>query len=72
MDFEVNLYNSESVSHFGCPVSEALCKMYDFQEGMFLTMDLGDPDIDQDNLDIWVLADTLPIPPLCEFLKHSY
>ncbi len=50
MDFEVNLYNSESVSHFGCPGWEALCKMYDFQEGMFVTMDLGDPDIDQDNL----------------------
>ena len=50
MDFEVNLYNSESVSNFGCPGWEALCKMYDFQEGMFVTMDLGDPDIGQDNL----------------------
>ena len=72
MDFEVNLYNSESVSHFGCPGWEARGKMYDFQEGMFVTMDLGDPDIDKDNLDIWVLVDTLPILPLREFLKHSY
>ena len=72
MDFELNLYNSESVSNFGCLDWEALCKMYDFQEGMFVTMDLGDPDIDQDNLDIWVLVDTLPILRLCEFLKHSY
>ena len=72
MDFEVNLYNSESVSNFGCPDWEALSKKYDFQEGMFVTMDLGDPDINQDNLDIWVLVDTLPILPLCEFLKHSY
>ena len=64
MDFEVNLYNSESVSHFGCPGWEALCKMYDFQEGMFVTMDLG--------ARIWVLVDKLPILPLCEFLKHSY
>ena len=72
MDFEVNLYNSESVSHFGCQGWEALGKMYDFQEGMFVTMDLGGPNIDQDNLDIWVLVDTLPILPLCEFLKHSY
>ena len=72
MDFEVNLYNSEGVSNFGYPGWEALCKMYDFQEGIFVTMDLGDPDIDQDNLDIWVLVDTLPILPLCEFLKHSY
>ena len=71
-DFEVNIYNSESISNFGCPGWEALCKMYDFQEGMFVTMDLGDPDIDQDNLDIWVLVDTLPILPLCELLKHSY
>ena len=44
MDFEVNLYNPESVTHFGCPGWEALCKMYDFQEGMLVTMDLGDPD----------------------------
>ncbi|XBI93412.1 hypothetical protein VPH35_030266 [Triticum aestivum] len=69
MDFEVNLYNSEDVSHFGCPSWEALCKIYDFQEGMFVTMDLGDPDIDQDNLDIWVLVDTFPILPLSYF--HS-
>ena len=72
MDFEVNLYNSVSVFNFGCLGWEALCKMYDFQEGMFVTMDLGDPDIEVDNLDIWVLVDTLPILPLCEFLKHSY
>ncbi|XBI44357.1 hypothetical protein VPH35_108998 [Triticum aestivum] len=67
MDFEVNQYNSDSVSHFGWPGWEALGKMYDFQEGMFVTMDLGDPDIDQDNLDIWVLVDTLPILPLSYF-----
>ena len=72
MDFELNLYNFESVTHFGCKNREALCKMYGFYEGMFVTMDLGDPDIAQDNMDIWVLVDTLPILPLCEFLKHSY
>ena len=72
MDFDVNLHNSESVSYFGCPNWEALCKMYDFHEGMLVTMDLGDPDIAQDNMDIWVLVDMLPILPLCEFLKHSY
>ena len=72
MDFEVNLYNSESVTHFGCTNWEALCKMYGFYEDMLVTMNLGDPDIDQDNMDIWVLVDTLLIVPLCEFLKHSY
>ena len=72
MDFEVNLYNSESVSHFGCLGWEALCKMCDFHEGMLVTLDLGDPEIDEDNMDIWVLVDTLPIVPPCEFLKHSY
>ena len=72
MDFEVNLYNSESVTHFGCQIWEALCEMYGFYEDMIVTMDLGDPDIEQDNMDIWVLVDTLPILPLCEFLKHSY
>ena len=46
--------------------------MYDFHEGMLVTLDLGDLDIEEDNLDIWVLVDTLPILPLCEFLKHSY
>ena len=72
LDFEVNLYNSESVSHFGCPNWEALCKTYAFHEGMLITMNLGDPNIAEDNMDIWVLVDTLPILPLCEFLKHSY
>ena len=72
MDLDVKLYNSESVTHFGCPNWEALCKMYDFQESMFVTIDVDDPNIDQDTLDIWVLVDTLPILSLCEFLKHSY
>ena len=52
MDFEVNLYNSQSVTHFGCTNWEALCKMYGFYEDMIVTMDLGDPDIEQDNMDI--------------------
>ena len=34
---------------------------------MLVTMDLGDPDIDEYNMDIWVLVDTLPILPLCGF-----
>ena len=72
IDFEVNLYNSQSVTHFGCQNWEALCKMYGFYEGMIVTMDLGHPDIEQDNMDIWVLVDMLPILPQCEFLKHSY
>ena len=40
--------------------------MYGFDEGMFITMDLGNPDIDQDNMDIWVLVDTPPVLPSCE------
>ena len=56
MDFEVNLYNSQSLTRFGCPKWEALCKMYGFYEDMLVTMDLGDPDIEQDNMDIWVLV----------------
>ena len=72
VDIEVNIYNSKSVTHFGCKNWEAFCKMYGFDEGMLVTMDLGDPDIEQDNMDIWVLVDTPPVLPLCEFLKHSY
>ena len=72
MDFDVNLYNFESATHFGCPNWEELCKTYAFHEGMLVNMDLGDLDIEQDNMDIWVLVDTLPILPQCEFLTHSY
>ena len=71
MDFEVNLYNSKSVTDFGCKNWETLCEMDGFYEGMLVTMDLGDPDTDHDNMDIWVLVDTPPVLPLCEFLKHS-
>ena len=67
VDFEVNLYNSESVTHFGCKNWEALCKMYGFDEGMLVTMDLGDPTIQQDNMGIWVLVDTPPISPHVSF-----
>ena len=72
MDFEVNMCNAQSVTHFGCKNWESFCKMYGFDEAMLVTMDLGDPKIEQDNMDIWVLVDTLPIVPLCELLKHSY
>uniref|UniRef100_M8BGT4 DUF8003 domain-containing protein n=1 Tax=Aegilops tauschii TaxID=37682 RepID=M8BGT4_AEGTA len=41
--------------------------MYGFDEGMLVTMDLGDPDIEQDNMDIWVLIDTPPVLPLSYF-----
>ena len=34
VDFQVKLYNAESVTHFGCKNWEALSKMYGFDEGM--------------------------------------
>ncbi|KAM3310540.1 hypothetical protein ACQJBY_031305 [Aegilops geniculata] len=67
VDFEVNLYNAESVTHFGCNNWEAFCKLYGFDEGMLVTMDLGDPEIEQDNMDIWVLVDKPPVLPLSYF-----
>ena len=60
-DFAVKLYNSVNSSNFGCPNWEALSKAYDFHEGMLLTFDLGDPDIDKKNMNIWVLVDMLPV-----------
>ena len=54
VDFQVKLYNAQSVTHFGCKNWEALCKMYGLDEGMLVTMDLGDPTIEQDN--IWTFG----------------
>ena len=56
VDFEVNMYNSGSVTHFGCKNWEAFCKMYGFDEGMLVTMDLGDPDIEKT---IWTFGSLL-------------
>ena len=42
------------------------CKMYGLDEGMLVTMDLGDPTIEQERHLIWVLVDTPPILPPCE------
>ena len=55
VDFEVNLYNAESVTHFGCKNWEAFCKLYGFDEGMLVTMDLGDPEIEP----IWTFGSLL-------------
>ena len=66
VDFQVKLYNAKSVTNFGCKNWEALCKMYGFDEGMLVTMVIGDPDIEQDRPSIWVLVDTPPILPPCE------
>ena len=74
VDLEVDLYNSDNVTTFGCKNWESFCKIYGFYEGMLLTMDLGNPDsIAEDDLDIWVLVDDMiPILPRSEFIKHSY
>ena len=56
VDFEVKLYNSKSVTHFGCTNWEALFKMYGFYEGMLVTMDLGDP---KSSKTIWTFGSLL-------------
>uniref|UniRef100_A0A8R7VGP6 Uncharacterized protein n=1 Tax=Triticum urartu TaxID=4572 RepID=A0A8R7VGP6_TRIUA len=61
VDFQVKLYNAQSVTHFGCKNWDAFCKMYGLDEGMLVTMDLGDPTIEQERPSIWVLVDTPPI-----------
>ena len=73
VDLEVDLYNSDNVTTFGCKNWESFCKIYGFYEGMLLTMDLGNPDsVAEDDLDIWVLVDDMiPILPRGEFIKHS-
>ena len=40
--------------------------MYGFNEGMLITMDLGDPTIEQETPSISVLVDTPPVLPSCE------
>ena len=60
VDFQVKLYNQTPSI---CKNWDAFCKMYGLDEGMLVTMDLGDPTIEQDNMDIWVLVDTPPILP---------
>ena len=67
-------------SHFGCSNWVALCKAYGFQEGMYVTFNLGDDpeddmnedNVNKDKINIWVDVHTLPLLPLCEFLKHIY
>ena len=66
LDFEVKLYNSESVTHFGCKNWDAFCKMYGLDEGMLVTIDLGDPGSKQETPSISVLVDTPPVLPSCE------
>jgi hypothetical protein len=70
--FAIKLYNAVTYSHFGCSNWNALCKAYGFQEGMHVTFDIRPEDDIEDNIDIWVNVDTLPVLPLCEFLKHIY
>ena len=40
--------------------------MYGFDEGMLVTMDFGDPTIEQERPTIFVLVDTPPILSPCE------
>ena len=68
--FRVKLYNAVNHSYFGCSKWRALCKAYGFQEDMQITFDIRPEDDIEDNIDIWVDVDMLPVLPLCEFVKQ--
>ena len=64
------LSNAFNHPHFGCSNRGALCKAYGFQENMQITFDIRPEDDIEDNIDIWLDVDMLPIVPLCEFVKQ--
>ena len=51
---------------------EARCKAYAFEPDMLITFDIRPEDDTEDNIDIWVDVQTLPVLPLCKFLNHIY
>ena len=67
--FLVKLFNSPNSLHFGFSTWRGFCKAYEFKEDMQITFDLGPEDEIDDNIDIWVDVETLPVLPLCEFVK---
>ena len=67
--FAVKVYNAVNHTHFGCSNWRALCKAYGFQEDMQITFDIRPEDDIEDNIDIWVDVDMLPVLPLCQFVK---
>jgi hypothetical protein len=67
--FLVKLFNAPNSSHFGCSTWRGFCKAYEFKEDMQITFDLRPVDEIDDNIDIWVDVETLPVLPICEFVK---
>ena len=56
-------------SNFGCSNGRAICKACGFHADMKITSDIRPEDDIEDNIDIWVDVDMLPVLPLCEFVK---
>ena len=66
--FVVKVYNAINHKHFSCSNWRALCKACEFQEDMQITFIRPEDDV-EDNIDIWMDVDMLPVLPLCEFVK---
>ena len=68
--FEVKILNEVGHTHFGCSNWKGLCKAYGFQEDMKITFNIDPEDDYEDNIDIWLDVDMIPVLPPCEFVTQ--
>jgi hypothetical protein len=70
--FVVKVKNNEDHTYFGCSNWRAFCKAYGLDEDMNITFDLGNDDVRDNNIDIWVHAedDLIPVLPPGAFVNR--
>jgi hypothetical protein len=70
--FVVKVKNNEDHTYFGCSNWRAFCKAYGLDEDMNITFDLGNDDVRDNNMDIWVHAedDLIPVLPPGAFVNR--
>uniref|UniRef100_A0A8I6XKM3 Uncharacterized protein n=1 Tax=Hordeum vulgare subsp. vulgare TaxID=112509 RepID=A0A8I6XKM3_HORVV len=65
----ITVNNDEDHTYFGCSNWRAFCKAYGLNEDMNITFDLGNDDVRDNNIEIWVHAedDLIPLLPPAYF-----
>ena len=66
-NFKSMIYNEVDHTYFGCANWRGLAQAYGLEPGMIITFDI----CSQNDEDIWVSLDVIPVLPPCKFREQT-
>jgi hypothetical protein len=68
-NFKSTIYNEVDHTYFGCANWRGLAQAYGFELGMIITFDICT--YSQNDENIWVTLDVIPVLPTCKFREQT-